>query len=126
MESKRCPHCNSEAYDGSECYECMFLACPKCGNIVNDFGEIGEVNPCEHVVAWGTIGENEVFWKNKEFEQKFNNFCEEKEGDEEETGLMYIDDIVREYADKHGLDFIIHSDEAGHGASRAIFLVFRS
>lgn len=116
MKEMRCPVCDSdeEYYDGDECSYCMFLACPICSKVVHDYGDIGEVNPCEHVVAW-QVFDGYINWENHVYEQKYNDMSNEDEENE-----MDLED----FANECNLNYVAHSDEAGHGATRIVYFLF--
>ncbi len=124
MDPKKCPICGKNPDDYTEHSEseqdlycsCNVLYCPTCDQPVDWFGESPECNPCEHVIAWGTIGSEEIVWEDAKLERLFDKFLSSHEDD-----YLNCEEALEAYAEKKHLDFQKHDND-----DQGSFIVFRS
>ena len=82
--------------------------------MINDFSEVGMVSPCEHVAVWGVIGNDDIVWEDDEYQRKYYHLTEED------------DDLdFEEFAKKVGLNYIVSSDQIGHGHNTEVFFLLQ-
>lgn len=110
---KPCPVCDVPESEGCQCNP---LSCPFCGKIVGAFNEDFGVVPCPHLVAWGVMGNDEVFWQKKAWEARF-----EKYADDAASG---VERRLESFAKARELVIESHDDGEGYGFGRGAFYVF--
>ena len=112
MAEDQCPVC--ERPESDEC-GCNPLHCPVCDKAVSWFGESYGMNPCDHVVVWGTVGEEPV-WENDKVRKAFLAFCTKRRKRDD-----YKQDAIEAYVAKHAtLISDEHDAGGGHGRSQAV------
>lgn len=109
-----CPVCEIPSSEGCGCNP---LSCPFCGKIVGAFSEGFGVSPCPHMVAWGTTGNGDVYWQSGKVAERFSEYRETMEDDDDET-------LLPSFAEAHGLVIESHDDGEGHGFGSGAFYVF--
>lgn len=109
----RCSVCETPEAEGCQCNP---LSCPICGKTVSAFNEDFGVKQCEHTVAWGVTGNDDINWLSNEWQAKFEAFCADNEDGP--------DSCAEPFAEKTGLVFDSHDDGEGHGFGRSAFFLF--
>lgn len=125
MSKNKCPVCGMTEDEG--CY-CNPLECPQCGQVVSWFGEEYGMNPCEHVVAWGTVGNDDIIWENKKYEPKFQEYWSKhsyKDDKEHDDDIFDSEEeAIESFAEEEGLEYACHDDGVGHGHSTGTYVLF--
>jgi hypothetical protein len=142
MKTPACPQCEKHSpseelgyYGGTHvCRDCtvIFLPCPVCGEVVCSFGGKTESNsPCDHVVVWGVIGNNELLWTSEVAEAAFKTWCKDRYQEEIQNEEWSDDEIdcgeeeFEEYvATRQEWEYFVVSDGESHGHGAAACFVF--
>lgn len=128
MKEKLCPICNLPE-DSDDCC-CYPLYCPVCGQAVSWFGDDYGMNPCEHVVAWGTVGQGTegMVWEKADYERKFQKFWLAQEGDgieDVDTSFDNGEEAMKPFAKINNLDYGEHDDRNPHGNCTGTYVLFQ-
>ena len=122
MNESHCPVCG---VDKSQWCDCGPIFCPHCGQLVRWFGKSGNINPCEHVVAWGTLWNDFIVWENDKYELKFHKYYSKHSANiieackQQDENMFYRkEDAIESFAEEEGLiceweDDIKYWDESG-------------
>jgi len=114
MKIDQCRVCRRPQSD--EC-GCSPLLCPVCDKAVSWFGESYGMNPCDHVVVWGTVGEKPV-WEKNEVREAFLAYGRRR------RKCDVGQDEIEAYAKFAKLVCEEHDDGRVHGQSTGTFVVF--
>lgn len=117
QKEKLCSNCQ-EVYEGNICENCS-LRCPICNKLVASFSLREYYIGCQHVagIILGSVNE-EIYWKNTDYEKKFNSFIKEHSmdyyfGDDLDSEMEIFDlqiDALNEFIKNEGLELLKHED----------------